>query len=46
MLTTGSKEFEIGGQYSALADAFILASIDPNSDHTTVQVSGYQVKQN
>jgi len=39
------KQFEIGGRYSALANAFILASIDPSIDHTTVKVEGYEVKQ-
>lgn len=40
----GVKTFEIGGKYSALTNEFILASINPNPDHTTVVVEGYEIK--
>ena len=39
------QQIEIGGKYSALTNAFIVAEIIPNAARTKVLIDGYEVKQ-
>lgn len=42
---TSVKQIEIGGRYSALADAFIIATIKSHANRTIVAVEEYEAIQ-